>query len=109
MMVAASGIVFRMFPPKRINNIYGYRSKRAKLNEDTWRVANRFSSWAIIILGFMNINAGITCELLLEPPQDMMMTIGILLIQLFFMVFFTERRLKFLFDAEGNRNRIEEV
>ena len=34
-------IVFWKFPPKTINNLYGYRTNRSMLNQENWDFANK--------------------------------------------------------------------
>ena len=35
------GLLFRK-TPKEINYVYGYRTKRSMMNEETWRFANQY-------------------------------------------------------------------
>lgn len=35
------GIVFWKFPPKNINNFYGYRTTKSMLNQQNWDFANK--------------------------------------------------------------------
>ena len=37
-------IVFRMFPPKKVNALYGYRTKRSMKNQINWDFAQKTSS-----------------------------------------------------------------
>ncbi|WP_010295785.1 SdpI family protein [Clostridium senegalense] len=47
------GFIFKAFPPRKINRIYGYRTKLSMKNEDTWNVAQKYSANTFIILGFI--------------------------------------------------------
>ena len=38
------GFLWKKYPPKTINWIYGYRSSRAMKNENTWRFANMYQA-----------------------------------------------------------------
>ncbi|WP_374166988.1 SdpI family protein [Arcticibacter sp. MXS-1] len=53
----AVACVFKLFPPKRINPFYGYRTHRSMKNSETWRQANRMSSTIMLIsqLGILSI------------------------------------------------------
>jgi len=101
------GVIFRFFPPKKINRWYGYRTPRSMRNHDTWDVANRFSSWLMIVAGMIGMNAGLSCKYLLAPPADIITTIVVQLIVLGALIFVTERRLKDLFDANGEWRELE--
>lgn len=45
------GLVLFLFPPKEINNIYGYRTQTSKRNKENWKVANRLASRLLILFG----------------------------------------------------------
>lgn len=47
------GLIFYKFPPKNINSIAGYRTKRSMKNAETWREANRYSARLIIKFSFI--------------------------------------------------------
>ena len=49
-----SGLVFYLFPPKKINNFYGYRTYLSKKNNETWLLANRNSALYLLILSAFN-------------------------------------------------------
>ena len=40
-MIFFGGLLFRK-TPKEINYVYGYRTKRSMMNEETWRFANQY-------------------------------------------------------------------
>ncbi len=41
-------LIFKLAQPKEINSLFGYRTKRSKQNEKTWKVANLY--WTNIML-----------------------------------------------------------
>jgi len=45
------GAIQHFFPPKRINNYYGYRMPSAQKNQQTWDEANRYSAICMIKCG----------------------------------------------------------
>jgi uncharacterized membrane protein len=53
------GYIQWFFPPKKINNWYGYRSEAAKKNQKTWDEANYYSALLTINIGYMCIIAGL--------------------------------------------------
>jgi len=46
-----AGMVMYIFPPKRINYIYGYRTSSSMKSEERWNFAQRFSAIAMIQSG----------------------------------------------------------
>lgn len=47
------GIVTLLFPPKNINNFYGYRSKNSMKNIEIWRYSQKKASIGILIVGLL--------------------------------------------------------
>ncbi|CAM3476453.1 SdpI family protein [Flavobacterium longum] len=46
----AFSIVWKLFPPKKPNNLYGYQLGSAKKSIEHWRVANKYAANYMIIL-----------------------------------------------------------
>ena len=42
-------ILFRIFSPKKINLLYGYRTTSAMRNIESWKVANKYSATLMIV------------------------------------------------------------
>lgn len=51
LVFAISGIVSLKYPPKGINQLYGYRTKSSMKNIDRWNFAQKYSSIEAIKLG----------------------------------------------------------
>ena len=49
------GILTYKFPPKTINNLYGYRTKTSMKNQQTWNFAQTYSAKKMIVIGFIMI------------------------------------------------------
>jgi uncharacterized membrane protein len=47
-----AGIVMILFPPKKINYLYGYRTKNSMKNIDRWNFAQNYSAKIMIFSGF---------------------------------------------------------
>lgn len=47
------GIITLKFPPKKINPLYGYRTKKSMKNQLNWTFAQTYSSKKMIISGFI--------------------------------------------------------
>ncbi len=96
-------------PPKKINGLYGYRTKRSMKNQDTWIYAQRFSGrlYFRLGLGLLPLSAA---AMLFSKGQDVD-TISrhatilsvVQLVLLLLPIFFTERSLRKTFDDDGRR------
>ena len=47
------GLILLKFPPKKINHIYGYRTKRSMQNQEIWDFAQQFSAKEMIKGGIL--------------------------------------------------------
>lgn len=56
-----TGLVLLLFPPRSPHAWYGYHSHSSEHDQGSWEDANRFAAWGILLVGFISLNAGITC------------------------------------------------
>ena len=47
------GVVFWMYPPKKINEFYGYRTTRSRKSQEAWDFAQRYSAKLMTIFGLV--------------------------------------------------------
>lgn len=69
-----TGIILLKFPPKKINSIYGYRTKRSMSNKKTWDFAQTYSGRLMAILGFIQM---LLCMLSFVIPAESSISITI--------------------------------
>ena len=50
LIILVVGIVFWMYPPKKINEFYGYRTTRSRKSQEAWDFAQRYSAKLMTIL-----------------------------------------------------------
>ncbi len=48
-----SGVIMLYFPPKKINALYGYRTKSSMKNQERWDFAQRYSAKEMIKFGVL--------------------------------------------------------
>lgn len=53
------GLILQYFPPKKINFLYGYRSKLSMSSQELWDVAQRISAKEMIRLGLIQAIVGL--------------------------------------------------
>ena len=97
-------LIFFYFPPKKINLIYGHRTSMSIKNQNTWKEANKRSTYMMLlvsaltcILQLIGIVFNINQETTILYPSIFLVAgliIGVLVI---------EKQLKTIFDKDGNR------
>lgn len=96
------GAVFKFFPPKKINHIYGHRTYLAMKNQDTWEVAQGISANTLIIVGIIYVIIGLMGKYVFtsitEGAQGIIFILGLLA-----MILYDEMYLKKIFDKHGKR------
>ena len=95
-------IVFKLFPPKSINNLYGYRTSYSMRSKAVWDEANRFSCNLMVGIGVIVILAQVITHFTLEESLSLTIPIVLLVALLIAIIPITERHLRKNFDKEGN-------
>ena len=94
-----TGFVTLNFPPKQINDFYGYRTANSMKSQDKWNFSQRYSTIKMIQLGF-----GLICfsffGMFFEKTELIQISVGISSALLICLILFitTERQLKIQFQ-----------
>lgn len=95
------GVIYLIFPSKRRENKYGYRTKRARYTDASFKYAQKVAARMLLLIGivtwligFLIKSSGVTQFFILE-----IFLIGIPIISVFYQI---ERRLE-LFNDEYDR------
>lgn len=95
------GLIMMKYPPKNINDFYGYRMPSVMKSQERWDFAQKFASVKSFQLGvvlfafsFLNPLIGIS------QPQSCVIGIGIMILGCAYMVFVTEKAIKKNFPNE---------
>ena len=97
-------IVFWKFPPKKINNWYGYRTYKTMQNEDIWSFANTTFNQSFVKYSGLSFAAGLflayisKTELTWQPMVLVMLTILVCIVK-------TEKLISEHFTDEGKRKK----
>lgn len=56
-IIAVVGLITYLFPPKKINGLYGYRTSSSMANQESWDFAQSYSSkemmkWGVVLFAF---------------------------------------------------------
>lgn len=99
-------LIFSAFPPKKINNFYGYRTQKSMLNEDIWQFANKEFIAALIKYSLMGFIAALILSSIgsgkinWQPMVIMLFSLGAAILK-------TEQGLKENFNEEGKRKKVK--
>jgi uncharacterized membrane protein len=108
-MMLVFGYVMTKHPPKKINSLYGYRTKRSMKNMDTWVFAHQVMGKYWIkysVIGYLLTM--IFMFVIYQETEDQMaihslFLTAILLILMIIPIIMTERQLNENFDEHGNK------
>jgi len=98
-------LVFSIFPPKKINKFYGYRTKKSMLNDDIWAFANKQFNKSFIKYSLLGFIAAMVLETIgsgkvtWQPMVILLFTLGATILK-------TEQSISQNFDEEGNRKKV---
>ena len=84
-----AGLVTLIFPPKKINSLYGYRTPLSMKNIDNWHFAQRLSAQLLIIGGLVLLLTGII-GLLLNLDEAPINMIGFVMMIIVVIVLFVK-------------------
>ncbi len=94
------GIIFKLFPPKKINSIYGYRTTFSMSRQDIWDYAQGLGALSFIYSGILIGIIGLTLVIfnLDNETIEMFIFIPVMIVTLIL----DEIRLKKRFKRENN-------
>tara|TARA_Y100000034_G_scaffold105927_1_gene133838 strand:+ start:189087 stop:189434 length:348 start_codon:yes stop_codon:yes gene_type:complete len=97
-------LIFKFFPPKKINNWYGYRTYKTMQNQDIWDFANKTFNTSFVIYSGLSLLGGMVIAYLSgetltwQPMVLVFLSIVACIIK-------TENLLKENFTDEGKRKK----
>lgn len=94
-------IIFYLFPPKKINSIYGYRTPKTMKNETIWNFANTFFVKQFIIYSAISLAMALLFVFLAKEVSWQPM--AIMLLSLAVSVIKTEQEISKNFDDDGKK------
>ena len=97
-----AGFIFKAFPPRKTNFIYGYRTLLSMKNQDTWNEAQKYSANSFLILGFIYVALEFVLNYLIKNIsmgyQNIIVLIGFVI-----MIVVDEVHLRKIFNKDGSR------
>lgn len=97
------GAITFIFPPKKINHLYGYRTERSMKNIETWKAANRFASKIMMLASVDLFLIGLILYWADVKNENIWAAVTIVSVILVAVIIYllTENYLKEKFDEEG--------
>lgn len=94
-----TGLILYLFPPKKINGIYGYRTPRSMKNQENWDYAQKLGGKYMMLFGGIIFIAQTLFGFLLSYlgiKQDLTIPfqLAIMILLLILMLVLSERKLK---------------
>ena len=84
----------KIFPPRKINWFYGYRTRRSMQSQEAWVEANTYSTNALIVVGVCVSFFQLVAHSLFDLDTSLLVSASVLVFGLFVAIFMTERHLK---------------
>ena len=96
-----AALITLLFPPRKINSLYGYRTRRSMQSEDRWEFAQKYSSIKILIGGIV-LTLFAYLGVLINLRDGIEVIIGILaaVISIGIPIYMTEKAIKNKFKIE---------
>ena len=107
LLMIGFGLLFIYKPPKRINPLYGYRTRRSMRNQDTWDFAHHYCGKIWLVCGLASIPPSLVPIWLVVGKSEQLISmtgsivLGIQVLLLVVSLIPTERALKDNFDEFG--------
>lgn len=97
-------LIFKVFPPKKINNWYGYRTHKSMQNQDIWDFANSTFNNAFYKYAGISFLAGLALPTI-TPGQLSWQPMLLIMLSILVCIIKTERALSDNFSEEGKRKK----
>ena len=89
------GLVFRFFPPRKINSFYGYRTSQSMQNQHKWDFAQNLSAKYFIVLAIILLLTAFILHCIHDSSSSSMyVQIALMLFGIVFMLVDIENKLK---------------
>ena len=87
-------ILLKLYPPKRINSYYGYRTPRSMKSDKNWKLGNQIYSDYFLRFGFISAVIQYTLFFLFNESLALWVSTVLWVFSVFFPIYLTEKHLK---------------
>lgn len=100
-LMVVLALIFKFYPPKKINDLYGYRTKRSKKSQEVWDEANRYNPNLILMVAIITTIVQGILFLTSGAKVATAAAAAVLVVLLLATIPITESHLKKNFDENG--------
>ena len=93
LLILALPLLFFLFPPKKINQWYGYRTRSAMQNQRTWEIAQKLSRKYISFFSILILSIQVPL-IIFNYRSSLFITLVLWVLSLLITLFIIERKLK---------------
>lgn len=93
-VLLAVSLLMKIWPPKKINHVYGYRTHRSMKNQHNWDIANRYGAELMMWAGITNVFVHILSYLLIGGEASLFIPLGYYVSFIVVSIVLVEKRLK---------------
>lgn len=94
-------LVLKKWTPKKRNHLYGYRTTRSMKNQRLWKAANDYAAAIFVRICLYSFLIPMVCYFI-SPQYNLLSTIIVNTVLLFYILYATEKYLNSHFDVDGN-------
>lgn len=87
-------LLYKKFPPGKINYFYGYRTPRSMKSQEAWDCANKYSANALVVVAILTLLVQTIAYLVIRGEQSILWASGALIIGIITTIPLTEIHLK---------------
>lgn len=100
------GLWLKVYPPKQINHIFGYRSPLSKSSKEAWIEGNKFSGKLLLVGGVIIMILTLICKYTLPDNTTVMAALQIIEVVIMIgSIIWTEIHLKNYINKHGKNNK----
>jgi uncharacterized membrane protein len=97
------GCITKLYPPKHINGLYGFRTGSSTKNQETWDEAQLYSARLAIKMGLIAVLIGLAMAAVIPVKYELVMVVATTFTGIGFpvtMIALTEKHLDKTFDTQ---------
>jgi len=105
LVMLIAGYIQKASPPKKVNELYGYRTQSSMRNQQTWDLGNSYAAQLMINMGFIAIVIGLLLTRVIDMKHEYFMGVATVVAAIAIAIILrqaTENKLKNTFDKDGN-------
>lgn len=93
-VLLAVSLIMKLWPPKKINSFYGYRTPRSMKSKPAWDEANTYSAELMLWAGISTLLVQAILFFTIGGHESLLISLGYYLVFIVISIFLTEKRLK---------------